>query len=228
MNPQIAAHKFIYYISKPIHTPKSFQYLQNIGLSLAAFWDYENVPLPREDPDLFIHAISNFLGQHDVRSAKVYARNATLPDNALALIQTIPQLKVHWVSGEEQNAVDSVLIRSAKDILQSHRGVTRVLLIAGDDDYRHLVRHFGNRFCGILLIYGRSNLAHKVLRAADQAFSRDYLVQHPENWWERPLVRPSSQVLDFCPKCGSKLDIRLGGKMTCRCGYVTSLFDGRF
>ncbi|OLS14777.1 MAG: hypothetical protein RBG13Loki_1593 [Promethearchaeota archaeon CR_4] len=180
---------------------------------VALFWDYENVPIPKQNGTLFLQALRSFFQQHPPECARIYAHKEALPAAVLQKIRQVSPFRVKWVTGTGTNAADKVMIRSARDTLRVRPKLPFLVLISGDGHFRNLLRELGEVTGRTILICGQKNYNRRLFKESYHVFSSSYLAMYPNNWWEEPtwrLFRLSlkKDPLKFCPSCENRLEIR--------------------
>jgi hypothetical protein len=158
---------------------------------VAIFWDYENIPLPKENPEHLISALKNYFAANNVAFAKVYIRKDSISPPMLDFLHQFKTLKMKWISSTRKNAVDISIIQSALDILEQDPKIRRILFLSGDGDYYRLFKIFRAKNIKLAIVCRHGNFHKKILGSKHRIYSLTHLINHPENWWSH------KKALDF-------------------------------
>jgi hypothetical protein len=155
---------------------------------VALFWDYENVPVPKQKGKMFLRALRNFFQHHPPARARIYAHKEALPNDILKDIRRVGPFRVKWVMGMEANAADEVMIRSTRDTLKAQPNLPLLVLITGDGDFQELLGELGGGIGRTILICGQQNYNYRLFKQTYHAFSTIYIANHPSDWWKKPTA----------------------------------------
>ena len=158
----------------PNNTPKR---------EVALFWDYENVPVPKNYGGFFLQALRNFFQRHAPVCARIYAHKKVLHTDILQEIRRAGSFRVKWVTGTGANAVDKLMIQSTRDTLRARPKLPFLVLITGDGHFRDLLRELGQVTGRTILICSSKNHNRRLFKESSNVFSTTYIANYPENWW---------------------------------------------
>jgi uncharacterized LabA/DUF88 family protein len=162
-------------------TEKSLKTLSKVHVAI--FWDYENMPFPRQNPEKFLLALQNFIAAHNVKCAKVYLRKETISPTMLNMLHQIKSLKLKWITNARKNAVDNSLIISVRDVLNKNPKIQRILFLSGDGDFYRLFRELHSNKIKLSIVARHGNFHKKILSFRYRIYSIRHLLTFPENWW---------------------------------------------
>ncbi len=162
---------------------------------VAIFWDYENMPFPKENPELFLSAMQHFSDVHNLVFAKVYIRKGSISPPMLDLLYNFPLLKIKWISSTRKNAVDTSIIDSAIDVISKNPRIHRVLFLSGDGDFYRLFRFFSMKHIKLTIVCRSGNFHKQILRSRHRIYSLFQLLENPTNWWSHKKALQMKQDL---------------------------------
>jgi uncharacterized LabA/DUF88 family protein len=153
-------------------------------IKFGIFWDYENVPLRKDDYYEIFLGLKAFIEQHEIRYAKVYYRESTITQEDIKIIRDLKVFQFKQIKHNHKNAVDKTLIQSCLSIIKQYPEINQLLLISGDADFLPLLQNLFKQGIKVSILCQEGNKNRKFLEKASKVAFLSDLIHHPQSWWE--------------------------------------------
>lgn len=153
-------------------------------IKFGIFWDYENVPLRKDDYYEIFLGLKIFIELHEIRYAKVYYRESTITQEDIDIIRELKVFQFKRIKHNHKNAVDNSLIQSCSSIVKQYPEINQILLISGDADFLPLLRKMLKQGIKVIILCQKGNKNRKYLEKASQVILLSDLIHLPQSWWE--------------------------------------------
>ncbi len=147
------------------------------------FWDYENVSLRQKDGEEFLRGINGYIRQNNVRFARLYCHENSLPVEREQQIRAIPPFDIKFTNMSGLSAADRSLIQSCINVLQNNRDINHVVIITGDSDFRELIVQLKDWDVRVTLICQEKNYSPNLVDEAHHAYAVSFVAEFPTKWW---------------------------------------------
>lgn len=154
------------------------------NIKFGIFWDYENVPLRKDDYCEIFLGLNAFIEQHEIRYAKVYYRESTITQEDIKIIRDLKVFQLKHIKQNHKNAVDKSLIQSCLAVINQYPEINHLLLISGDADFLPLIQNLFKQGIKVSILCQEGNKNRKYLEKVSKVAFLSDLIHHPQSWWE--------------------------------------------
>ena len=154
------------------------------NIKFGIFWDYENVPIRKDDFYEIFLGLKIFIEKHEISYAKVYYRESTITQEDIKIIRDLKVFQFKQIKHNHKNAVDKSLIQSCLSITKQYPEINHLLLISGDADFLPLLQNLFKQGIKVSILCQEGNKNRKYFEKASKVVFLSDLIHHPQSWWE--------------------------------------------